>query len=481
MNPISKICCLTVPILALAAAYGSLANTAHAEGIEEYLSAARSEARLKTSPASQGPTVETGRTAAGGNPLTLAACVRIALDENPALQASREGVASARASVGMARSPYYPAVSLEAGYRRWESHAFLPEGLTGMTVSPVIGPTDDWSSGLRAGYLLFDSGERAARLRSALSRQGLAEEEEAGIRQDIALAVHQAFYSMLSVREAHLVAQQNLERAEAHLRLAQEYWEAGAVPKADVIRARVEAADAKLQLVRAESAVGQARGKLNRAMGLPVELDTEIDPSREEMDSPDKIDITGAMDQAVRSRPELKAALHRKEEAQSSIDIARSSFGPSSKADAGYGVRDSEFLPGDQDWSVGVKVDLPLFQGFKRGHDVSRAKHELAKQDAEIRYLVLQVREEVWSSHLKFKESHQATLASEAIVTDARESMRMTRERYEAGAATATDLIDAQTTLMRAEYVRVEARWGYFSARSAFDRAAGTILDNNIQ
>ncbi len=101
-------------------------------------------------------------------PLTLATCVRIALDENPTLRAAQEGVAAARESVGMAKAPYYPTVGLDAAYRRWETHAFLPEGLSGMGRPSVIGPTDDWSSGLRARYLLFDSGKRAAQLRSRL-------------------------------------------------------------------------------------------------------------------------------------------------------------------------------------------------------------------------------------------------------------------------------------------------------------------------
>ncbi len=481
MNPILRLIWFTIPIAVLLITDTSISSPAHAAGIEEHIAVSVSEIMTRDSAPASAIPGQNSRASIKEAPLSLASCVRIALDENPALQAAREGVASARASVGMARSPYYPTVELDGSYRRWETHAFLPEGLSGMTGSPMIGPTDDWSSGLRAGYLLYDSGERAAQLRSSLSREGMAEEEEAAIRQDIALAVHQAFYSLLSVSESHLVAQQNLERANAHLDLTQEHWEAGAVPKADVIRARVEVADAKLQLVRAESAIRLARGRLNKAMGLPVELKTQINPSQENMESPEKINLTEALELAPDRRPIYRAALHRKAAAQSSIDIAKSSFGPSIKAAAGYGVRDSEFLPADRDWSVGININLPLFQGFNPTHDVSRARHELAKQEAEIRHLVLQVREEVWSAHLKFEEFYQATQASEAVVQDARESMRMTRERYEAGAATATDLIDAQTTLMRAEYVRVESRWSYFSARSAFARAAGTILANDIQ
>lgn len=481
MNPMLRLIWFTIPIAVFLITDTSITSPAQAAGIEENLAASISDSMIQDStPASARPG-RNSRASIKEAPLSLAACVRIALDENPLLQAAREGVASARASVGMAKSPYYPTVELDGGYRKWETRAFLPEGLSGIAGSPMIGPTDDWSSGLRASYLLFDSGSRAAQLRVSLSREGMAEEEEAAIRQDIALAVHLGFYSLLSVSEAHLVAQQNLDRANAHLDLTQEHWEAGAVAKADVIRARVEVADAKLQLVRAESAIRLARGRLNKAMGLPVELKTEINPSQENMESPDKINLTEALDLAPDRRPIYKAALHRKAAAKSSIDSAKSSFGPSIKADARYGVRDSEFFPADRDWSVGFNINLPLFQGFKRSYDVSRARHDFAKQEAEIRYLVLQVREEVWSAHLKLEEFYEATQASEAVVQDARESMRMTRERYEAGAATATDLIAAQTTLMRAEYVGVESRWSYFSARSTFARAAGTILDNDIK
>lgn len=449
--------------------------------IEDYLTPSASEKRVAAARTIPNRANQIDETMVKERPLTLASCVQIALDENPIRRAAQEGVAAARESVGMAKAPYYPTVGLDAAYRRWQTHAFLPEGLIGGGKPSVIGPTDDWSSGLSARYLIFDSWRRAAELRTALSRQGIAEEDEAVIRQDIAMAVHQAFYNLLSTMEAQEVAEQNRMRAEDNLRLATEHWEAGAVPKADVIRAKVEVADAKLQLVRTHSAISLARGSLNTAMGLPVELKIDLSVENRNLDSPDKIDVFYALAQAVQRRPELKAALYRIDASHNSIDVAMSAFGPIIIANAGYGYRDSKFLPEDKDWSAGVGIDLPLFEGFKRSHDVSRAKHELAKEEAQVRHLVLKVREEVWAAHLKLKEAYEATTASEAVVRDARESMRMTRERYEAGAATATDLLDAQTTLARAEYVQVEARWSYFLSSAALDRAMGTILDDGTR
>lgn len=480
MIPISRLFLFIIPLLAITSAGCAVSDSSRTTRIEDYLtpSASKNNAAAVRSAEAQAPLIN--EVSVKERPLTLATCVRIALDENPTLRAAREGVSAARESVGIAKAPYYPTVGLEAAYRRGETHAFLPEGLSGMGRPSVIGPTDDWSSGLRARYLLFDSGKRAAQLRSALSRQGLAKEEEASIRQDIALAVHQEFYNLLSTLEAQTVAEQNRTRAEDHLLLTREHWVAGAVPQADVIRAQVEVANAKLELVRTRSAVKLAAGSLNTAMGLPVEMKIDLDAENKKMESPDTIDVFEALNQAIQRRPVLKVALHRIETARNAIDVARSAFGPVITANAGYGYRDSQFLPEDKDWSVGIGIEVPLFEGFRRSHDLSRTKHELAKEEAYIRHLVLKVREDVWAAHLRLKESYEATQASEAVVRDARESMRMTRERYEAGVATATDLLDAHTTQAKAEYMLVESHWNYYSARAAFDRSTGTILDNDI-
>jgi outer membrane protein TolC len=47
--------------------------------------------------------------------------------------------------------------------------------------------------------------------------------------------------------------------------------------------------------------------------------------------------------------------------------------------------------------------------------------------------------------------------------------------------ATATDLLDVQTILARAEYQQVEARWSYYLARATLERSVGTILDGGVQ
>ena len=232
-------------------------------------------------------------------PLTLSDCIRIALEANPAGRAAAAGVQGAREAVGEAQAPYYPELGLQAGYRRFQTHAFLPDWVQIPPGSPtVVGPTDDWLGGLRARYTLYDFGERKALGQVARARQGLAEEEQSRIRQDIILSVYYGFYGLTSALEAKGVAEQNLDRSRDHLRLTNLRKEAGAAPKADVLRAQVEVSNAQLALVRAENLIRLARGNLNLSLGRPPEKPVEVTPSAQPPTRPEQLDLFLSLDQA---------------------------------------------------------------------------------------------------------------------------------------------------------------------------------------
>ena len=411
-----------------------------------------------------------------GQALTLEACVRIALDNNPAIRAVREGVSAAKEGVGEANAPYYPELAVSAGYSRWERHAFLPSGLARPGMPTVIGPTDDWVAGLKARYTLFDSGARRAKLRAAISGQGLAEGDLARVRQDIAFDVHQSYYGFISALEALSVAEKNLVRAKDHLRIAGERKAAGAVPRADVVRAQTRAADEKLNLVRAEHLVRIARGNLNTAMGLSAEMPIDEEIRRETIQLFAATDLAKAYDRAVRNRPEIRTAQRRIEMAQHAVDGAKSAFGPKVRVEGGYGRQDDNFFPDDKDWMVGVVVELPIFTGFSRTHRLGRTKAELLKEEAEVQRLIRNVRREVWSANSKLTESYEEIQTAAVLVKDAEESVRLTEERYAAGAGTITELLDTQAALARAGAARVEAQWNYHIAKAAFDRSIGSLI-----
>ena len=312
-------------------------------------------------------------------PLSLDTAVAIALDKNPSIRAALEGIMAAKEASSEARAPFYPDLGFAAGYNRWERHAFLPSGLVRPDIPKIIGPTNDWHTGLQTSYILFDSGQRRAELQAALARVGAAEEDAAMNRQDIILLVHQAYFGLMAAKEAEAVARKKLARAEEHSRLAIARKEAGAVPRADVVRAQVEIADARLALEREASVVRIARGSLNTAMGLPAETSTEINDKYPDVAPPAALQIQESLELAIHERPEIKAARKRIEAATRSVTVARSAFGPKVRAEGSFGWRDSELIPHDKDWMAGFSVELPLFTGFSSKHRLGRTKAELSR------------------------------------------------------------------------------------------------------
>lgn len=81
-----------------------------------------------------------------------------------------------------------------------------------------------------------------------------------------------------------------------------------------------------------------------------------------------------------------------------------------------------------------------------------------------VQNLILEIKQQVWNDFAQLKEAYQALQATETIVEEAQESMRLTQERYQVGQSTTNDLLDARTALVRAEGNRFQAGWDYYTA-----------------
>ncbi len=424
------------------------------------------------------PAAAQSRPEGRSTPLTLEAAVRIALDANPQQRAESEGLRAATAAIGEARAAYYPELDASAGYSRWERHAFLPDALARPGLALSIGPTDDWFAGLSARFALYDGGSRGASLRGAIARRDLADTDRAQARQDLALDVHRAYYGLLAAREALDVAAHDAERAADHLVLARERRAAGAVPAGDVARAQVAVSEGRLHVATAEHQLRVAAGRLNTTMGLSADAPIDIAAPQEPMSPPPDAPVADAMKRALAQRPETAAAQHRITAAEAGVDVAQSAFRPRVVGEGRWGWRDQSWWPTDRDWSAGVAIQWRLFDGAARGSARARARAELAREMALADSQSLRVREDVWRARSALTQGLEAVRASEALIAEAQESVRMARERYRVGAGTITDLLDVQAALTRAGAARVQAVWDYRTATAAWQWALGELSAN---
>jgi len=409
------------------------------------------------------------------SPLTLPDCARLALAQSPLLKAVAQDRISSQEAVGEVRGSYYPSFGIRGGASRWQNYAFLPNGLSNPDISSVIGPTDDWSAGGFARYLLYDSGVRRASLEGAKALQLTIAQQGESTRQNVIFDVHQAFYQLAVATELRSVAATSLSNAAAHFGIASNRQAAGDTTAADVLRAQVEVDNAKAELIRTESLIRIAKGDLNGVMGLSAEKPIEIDVRGAAQEGVADPDIPVLLDQASQARPEIKAAQSAVASARQQVQAAKGAFGPKVYADGSYGWRDNSPALADEVWSAGITVELTAFEGFSSQHKLNRTRAELSKAEETLEQVGLAVRKDVWAACARVQEAKELIQATLTQVRDAEESLRLMAARYTTGAVTFTDLLDAQTAFTAAAARQVQARWSYQQAQSALQRATGTL------
>lgn len=407
-------------------------------------------------------------------PMTLEACIQVALQNNPASNYAKQSELSALEDVRIAKGKYFPEVGWRFSYRWWESHAFLPEGFLRPGLD-TIGPVNEWRTNLRGQYTIFDSGQRSSELNSAKSQYAAVQEDSLETRNMIIYNVHAAYYEVLAAEDELKLSKTRVTRSQDHLQIASHRKEAGAVPQADVTRARVDLSSAELNAVSSESSLRIAIGNLNQAMGRMPHEPLQI--ARIEIENPDPAnkDVHQSLNNAMQKRPEIQAAQRRVEAKRSQIGIARSDILPKVRAEAGYGWLDEEFVPKDQDWWVGVSLDIALLDGGTRRHRIAKSEVEVSREQAQLDQLKLSVQQEIWSAYSRWLEAHQSLETNRTRQAEAEESLRLTKARYEEGAGTINDLLDAELSLDQADTGLNTARYRLYLAHVAFLLAAGDL------
>lgn len=408
---------------------------------------------------------------------TLAECERYALAQHPALAAATAGHAAALAQAAATRAANYPDITLQGAYRRWESHAFLPASVARLMGSGTLGPFDDYSSAIKGGWTLYDFGQRegaqdVADLQARAAAAGVTLTEA-----QLLTAVQVGYYNLLAAQAARVVAWQRLGRANAHLVLTEQKKAAGAVARADVVRVKVEVANARLAYINMASAVTVARANLNAALGRRAEEALRLAPATGAVAIPSGADRAAALLRVQTARPEMQVANERVAARRAAVAAARAAYRPKLRADASAGWRDDDWLPADEDWSVGVSFQVPLFNGFLFDRNLDKAEAELKEEEAVREQLAVALQQEVCVAYAQFAAAGEAVLAAGALVEDARESLRVARERYAAGAGTVNDLLDAQTNVSGAELAEAQAVFQLRITAAVWQRVSMAVIN----
>lgn len=419
---------------------------------------------------------------AGAEPpkrLTLAEVVSLAATQNPGVTVAQMRTQAASARVGQSRAALLPsltgqATSTERTFNLYSLGITFPVAPGSAPYPALQGPVHDTELRLKLSQPLLDV---AAWRKLRGSQLGVL-----GARADLGVsaesAAQGAALAYLRVVRADAVVrarEEDLALGQALLTLAEAQLSAGTSPAIDVTRARTQVMSSQGALLIARNQRDRSSIELARVLGMPASAQPEpADTLGAELGDSDAPHEAGeAIVFAIEHRGELRGEQARLEKAQADRSALSWERVPRVDVSADWGRSGERYEDGIGTYSYVLAVTLPLVDGFKREAKLAEQGAVVRESQVRAKDVSDQIAAEVRGALLDLATGiEQQAIATERMNL-ATEEVAQATERFTNGVAGNIEVINAQSTLVRARDADIDARFTVASARVALARAAG--------
>lgn len=454
-------------------------------------------------------------TARARTALTLDAAIAIALARNPVvLRALSEierqhgvlivarAAALPRATVGMnldvideylnPASDVNPAQTLSKGSSGAVALA-TPGGEPTLLVPPSPkpapntdkSPNESWQIELAVTKRLYDGGATRASIAQAEMIEAAAVSDSREVCLDAILAVRQHFYDALFQRGRIVVEEESLRLLEEDLEDQRRRFDAGTVPRFNVLRAEVATYNELPKLIEAKNAYRVALQRLAKLLAIDYapgggEEFTPFAPDGELLKTPRSVDLADVVGRALRDRPVLAGLRQRVEAERQGFRIARSGWLPRFDARVSYLFQNDPFWDDigrtDSGYTAGISGQWDLFDGFATRGRVRQARQQTRSAELEFEDQRRQVELDARIAHSRHIAAVEFMRSQEKNVDLAIEALRLARSRFDSGTGTQLDVLDARVQLTQSALNEVESRFRYQIALADIDRATAAEI-----
>lgn len=391
--------------------------------------------------------------------------------------AARRDASEARADAQHA--PGLPQVAAQTGYTRTnhvETFGILLPNNQLKVIYPDI--PDNYRTRLDLQWPIYTGGRLDALERAARADASASTDDLAATRADLRLEITRAYWALVTATESERVVVEAVARIDAHLRDVRHQFDAGLVPPNDVSGAEAQESRQRMLSVQAHTTRAVAAADLARLVGESP--DVEIRPaSALTPPPPSSRPVAELVEEARSNRADRAALAKRVSAADGRREAAAAGKRPVVAVMGGvdYASPNPRIFPREdtwrESWDAGVSVNWPIFDGGRARAEMAEAlataraaRERLGEADVTI---VFDVRQR-W---LELDASRAVIAAAEDAVRSAEEARRVVGDRFAAGVATSTDVLDAQVAVLQAALDRTQAVAGARLAEARLERAVG--------
>jgi outer membrane protein len=422
------------------------------------------------------------RPASAQAPLTLADAIARARARNPDTSSAAAAERAAEQRVTQARAGYLPRVDVSESWQRGNQPVFVFSSLLAQrqftaddfALSALNRPDarDNFRSALTVEQALFNGATRANVSAAGIGRE-MATAQRMMIDHDLAVSLTTAYGRVLIAAAATQSAAAAGERARADRELAGNRRDAGVVTDADVLQLDVFLSRAQEQQIRAVSDERIARAQLNQLMREPLETLFILDRFAAAPAIDQHTDLTALQAEALRNRPDVKLAVLQEQLAGASQSAARAAFLPQASVQAGWELNGGAWNGRTSSWLVGAVARFNVFNGFADKARLIEAREETIRRAREREKAETAARLDVYIAVARLDAARASEAVGRAAVEQARESQRITRDRYQAGLSDVSSLLRSAEAVVQAETQQTAAQVAVLTETAALERTLG--------
>jgi outer membrane protein len=384
-----------------------------------------------------------------------------------------------------ARSGYLPKLNYSESFQRSDNPVFVFGSLLeqhqfsqdNFALGTLNRPNflNNFQSQLSVSQTVFDAGNTRSQVRAATLGSQVAGEDERRTRMAVIAGVAGAYFGAILAKQRWAVAQEAVRSAEADLVTAETVRAAGLSTDADVLSVRVHLAGIREREIQARYAVDTAQAALNDALGMPLETAHELSTPLTEAKL-GNADVGGLDKTSVQDRSETRQAALAVSVSEAQSSAARSALYPRVSLRGAFEADRQTFATkGGANWLFGVSLDWNVFNGFADRSRREETEQLITAARAEQKRTDSTVQLQVRRAYADWKAAQERIAVAAAAVAQAEESLRITRNRYQAGLTTVTELLRNETAVLETRTSHLEAVYQQRLAATALELAAGTL------
>ena len=394
----------------------------------------------------------------------------IALKNNPAISVARLNALASRQVVREVRSGLWPQANANLTAVDARDNSRITAGALN---NPIIYTRA--AGGMSVSQLITDFGHTTNLVASAQLQARAEEQNSLATREDVLLAVDQAFYNALQTHAVLRVAEQTVASRQLLSDQVAALTKSKLKSDLDLSFANVNLAQAKLLYLDALNNDKAALASLSAILGYPTLQNFELVSDTEPLTAP-PADVDQLIADAFAQRPEILALEFESESVEKLHQANRDEMFPTISAVGAYGdspVRDDRVY--GPYGAVGVNLQIPVFNGSL--YPARSREAELRAQATRQRLADLRNRisRDVRTSWLAAGTAFDRVHVSEQLLAQANLALDLAQTRYKLGLSSIVELSQAQLQQTQAEIASAQAESEYRLALSALRYETGRL------